>query len=244
VKEWIYGRHPVREHLETLPGTCERLLIAEGSRPDPELEEAARRAGVPVERVPKAKIDRQAAGANHQGVCLLVSGWGYRDLDEIVARVRRPEGTPLVFALDCVQDPRNLGAVIRVADGVGAAGVIVPKDRAAGLTAAAARSAAGAAATMPVAQVTNLARTLRELKDEGLWIVGASHEAERTVFDLKAPFPAVLVLGAEGSGLRQNVAAQCDALAKLPMLGTVSSLNVSVAAGVFAYELWRKSRSA
>ena len=144
--------------------------------------------------------------------------------------------------LDSIQDPRNLGAVIRVADGVGAAGVVIPKDRAAGVTASAARSAAGASVSVPVAQVVNLARTLRELKKKDFYILGASHEGQNSLFEVPFTFPLAMVLGAEGAGLRPNVAAQCDGLAALPMEGQVTSLNVSVAAGVVAYEAYRRHR--
>lgn len=240
--EWIYGRRTVAEHLREAPGTCERLLVARESRIPPEVLEAAREAGLTPDPVARRELDEAAGGANHQGVCLRVGGWGYRDLEDLVARAREPGRLPLLVALDCVQDPRNLGAVLRVADGVGAAGVVIPQDRAAGLGAAAARTASGALATVPVARVVNLARALRELSEQGFWALGASGEAAGGLFEAEVPFPCVLVLGGEHQGLRRNVAAACHRLAALPMAGAVGSLNVAVAAGVFSYELLRRWR--
>lgn len=241
MKEWIYGRRAVAEHLKLLPATCEKLLVAEGATVDADILAGAERAGVPTEKVPRKKIEALAQGANHQGLALLTSGLEYAEEDEVFDAALSAARPKLVLALDCVQDPGNLGAILRVADGVGAAGVVIPKDRAAGLTAAVARSAAGAAASVKVAQVVNLARSLDKFKDAGFWIVGASHEAEKTIFEVEVRTPVVLVLGAEGEGIRPNVAKRLDVTAKLPMLGAVSSLNVSVAAGVFAYELLRRS---
>lgn len=240
--EWVYGRRPVAEHLAATPETCRRLVLGRGTQPPPDLLAAARALGLPLEEADRARLDRLSQGGNHQGVCLEVSGWAYADLDDLVARAAEPGRLPLLLALDSVQDPHNLGAVLRVADGLGAAGVVIPKDRAAGLSAAVARSAAGALASVPVAQVVNLARALRELRERGFWALGAAGEAPATLYDTATPFPCALVLGGEHQGLRPNVAAHCDALASLPMAGAVSSLNVSVAAGVFGYELLRRFR--
>lgn len=243
MNEWIYGRRTVVEHLKEAPDSCRRLLFARGSQMPADIVTVAKALGLPIEEVEKGKIDRLSQGENHQGVCLEVGGWSYAELEDVVRRARGPGRLPLVVALDSVQDPRNLGAVLRVADGVGAAGVVIPKDRAAGLTPAVARAAAGAVAAVPVTQVVNLARTLGELRDEGFWAVGASGDASVPLFDQTTPFPCVLVLGGEHKGLRPNVAAHCDALVSLPMRGAVSSLNVSVAAGVFCYEILRRWES-
>lgn len=228
------------EHLRLLPGTVEKIIVAEGSRPDGELFDLAAKIRIKIEKAQKARLDQLVPGENHQGVAALVSGFEYADLDHVIERVKRKEGLPLIIALDCVQDPRNLGAVLRVADGAGAAGVVIPKDRAAGLTASAARSAAGAAAAVPVARVVNLARCLDALKEEGFTIIGAAHGAEKTLDETRFRFPLVLVMGGEGAGLRPNVAARLDHAAKLPMRGAVSSLNIAVAAGIFAYEIGRR----
>lgn len=244
MKEWIYGRRAVAEHLRLLPADCEKLLVAEGASVDADILHAAAQVGVPVEKVPRKKVDSLAQGANHQGVALLAKEYGYAEEEDVIGAALAKGSAGIVLALDCVQDPGNLGAILRVADGVGAAGVVIPKDRAVGVTAAVARSAAGAAASVKVARVVNLARSLDKFRDEGFWIVGASHEAERTIFEVEARTPVVLVLGAEGEGIRPNVAKRLDVAARLPMLGAVSSLNVAVAAGVFSYELIRRADEA
>jgi 23S rRNA (guanosine2251-2'-O)-methyltransferase len=243
LSEWIYGRRTVAEHLAEAPGTCRRLLVARGAQTPTDILAPAKELGLPTEEVDRPRLDRLSQGGNHQGVALEVGGWAYAALEDLVARAREPGRLPLLLALDSVQDPRNLGAILRVADGAGVAGVIVPKDRAAGLGAAVARSAAGALASVPVAQVVNLSRALRELREDGFWALGAAGEAPAPLYDTATPFPCALVLGGEHKGLRPNVAAQCDGLASLPMAGAVSSLNVSVAAGVFCYELLRRFRS-
>jgi 23S rRNA (guanosine2251-2'-O)-methyltransferase len=240
--EWIYGRRTVAEHLKAASGTARRLLIGRGSRPPAELLASAAGLGLPVEEAERPRLDRVAKGGNHQGVCLEVAGWAYAEWEELLERALEPGRLPLLILLDSVQDPQNLGAVLRVADGVGVAGVVLPKDRAAGLSAAVARAAAGALATVPVAQVTNLARALRELRDQGFWTLGAAAGQPRSLFEVEPSFPCALVLGGEQKGLRPLVAAQCDRLASLPMGGGVSSLNVAVAAGVFSYELLRRFR--
>jgi 23S rRNA (guanosine2251-2'-O)-methyltransferase len=229
--EWIYGRRTVKEQLDALPASCELLLIAEGAEMPQGIKRSAEAAGIKIDRQGRDKIEQLTDGGNHQGVCLRVKSFEYVDIDVITARLKRPEGegTPLIFALDCVQDPRNLGAVLRVADAVGAAGVIIPKDR-----------AAGAAAVVPVAQVTNLARTLTELDKERMWIIGASHNATHTIFETRVNAPTVLVLGSEEKGMRPNVEKRCHSLAALPMMGQVDSLNISVAAGALAYEIYRQ----
>ena len=237
--EWIYGRRTVAEHLAAAPDTCLRLVVAQGRRLPPDLETTSRTVGMRVEEVAPAELDRLAQGGNHQGVCLRVGGWGYVSLEDLLARmVGHP--FPLLLALDQVQDPHNLGAVLRVADGVGAVGVILPKDRSVGLGAAAARTAAGAAATVPVAQVVNLARALDACTDAGCTVVGAAGEGSVALYDCPVRLPAVLVLGSEHRGIRPNVAKRCQALVSLPMAGQVGSLNVAVACGVIAYELRRR----
>ncbi len=239
MREWIYGRRPVEEQLTLLPKTCQRIAVAEGAKIDQQILDLARGAGLVPETMPRQKLDQLAEGGNHQGVCLLCGGWEYAEVDSIIMNSREKGKFPLLFVLDSVKDPRNLGAVARVADGVGAGGIIIPKDRAAGLCASAVRSSAGALAKMPVAQVVNIARTLRELKDEGFFVLGTAPEGEE-LYKAKFFFPLAVVLGAEDKGLRPNVAQNCDLLASLPMRGSVSSLNISVAAGVFAYEALRR----
>ncbi len=240
MKEWIHGRRTVLEHLRLLPGTADKVFVAEGSKPDPELFTEASRQGIAVTRVPRARIEELAPYANHQGVAALVQGFAYADEDAILERAATAGRLPVVVALDCVQDPRNLGAVLRVVDGAGGAGVVIPKDRSAGLNASSARSAAGAAASVPVARVVNLARSLDCFREAGYLILGASHEAAKSIYEIEVSFPLVLVMGGEGGGIRPNVAARLDCAACLPMRGGVGSLNISVAAGIFVYELGRR----
>lgn len=237
--EWIYGRRTVAEHLAASPETCRELLVArDGSGPE-EVLGAARSVGLPVRQVPRGLLDELSGRGNHQGVCLEVGGWRYAALEELAARAREPGRLPLIVALDCVQDPRNLGAVLRVADGVGAAGVIVPKDRAAGLSAAVARTASGALASVPVARVVNLARALDELTAEGFEAVAAAERDAEDLYATAARFPCVVVLGGEHKGIRPNVLRRCGRTVAIPMVGQVSSLNVAVACGVLLYE-WRR----
>ena len=238
--EWLYGRRTVAEHLAVCPETARRLRVARGAKVDAGILARTGALGLPVETVPRVELDRQFRRANHQGVALEVGGWAYTDIDAVVRRARGPGRLPLIIALDGVEDPRNLGAVLRVADGVGAAGVVIPKDRAAGLSAAVARTASGAAAAVPVARVTNLARTLDGLKKDGFWVVGTAGEGAEDLYAAALSGPAVLVLGAEHRGLRPNVRKRCDRLVSIPLEGAVSSLNVAVACGVVAYELRRR----
>lgn len=240
--EWIYGLRTVEAHLRESPETARRLLAAREGRPPREILDAAARAGVPVEPASRARLDELARGGNHQGVCLEVGGWRYADLEEVAALARSPGRLPLLVVLDCVQDPRNLGAVLRVADGVGAAGVVIPRDRAAGLSAAVARTASGALASVPVARVVNLARALDELRAEGFWVAGAAAGAEDDLYGVELRFPCALVLGGEQRGIRPNVLARCDRVVSIPMAGPVASLNVAVACGVLGYEVLRRRR--
>jgi 23S rRNA (guanosine2251-2'-O)-methyltransferase len=240
--EWIFGRRTVAEHLATLPDTCLKLVFARGRRLPEDIETAAGAAGLRGEEADPARLDQLAQGGNHQGVCLRVGGWEYAPLEELVALCPR-HPFPLLLALDQVQDPHNLGAILRVADGVGAAGLILPKDRSAALGAAAARTAAGAAASVPVAQVVNLARALDACVVAGLHVVGAGGEGATSLYDSPVPLPAVLVLGGEHRGIRPNVAKRCATMVDLPMAGRVESLNVAVAAGAISYELRRRHGS-
>jgi len=204
-----------------------------------QIEQLARAAGCTVERIDAARLAAQLGDVVHQGIVAEVQGllpWGE---DQLLAALT-PALDPLLLALDGVQDPHNLGACVRTADACGALAVIVPRDRAAPLNATARKVAAGAAESTPVVVVTNLARTLRLLKDAGLWIVGAEAQGAQRAQDVDLTGGRVLVLGAEGAGLRQLTRRHCDWLVRLPSLGAVESLNVSVAAGMLLYEARRQ----
>lgn len=239
----VHGIHPVAEILATRPESIERIWIADGARGPAvlRLAERARAQGVRVERCPRARIDRMAEeGAVHQGVLARVAEIGYVDLFAILDRI---EDVPLLVALDHVQDPHHLGAVLRSAHLLGAHGLVIPKDRAAGLTAVAVKASAGAAARLPVARVTNLARTLDRLRMEGLRIVGADMDGtpcDRA--DLRGPL--CLVVGSEGEGLRRLTRENCDEIVSVPMVGRgVGSYSVSASASILLYEIRRQRRA-
>lgn len=247
--EAIYGVHAVRALLLRDPRRVRRVLLQRGRRDAraQEIERLAREAGCALERVEGERLAQRLGDVVHQGVAAEVVALAPWDEDALIQAVTaaRPgtpgeRGDPLLLALDGVQDPHNLGACLRTADACGALAVIVPRDRAAPLNATARKAAAGAAESTPVVVVTNLARTLRLLKDAGLWIVGASAEGARRAQDIELTGPRVLVLGAEGSGLRELTKRHCDWLVRLPSVGAVESLNVSVAAGMLLYEAVRQ----
>ena len=239
--ETIYGIHAVRVMLER---HAERVLTVRlaAQRDDPRaraIEELARREQRPVERVDIHALRQQLGDVAHQGVAAEISPLPPWSEDELLVALQAVRA-PLLLALDGVQDPHNLGACLRTADACGALAVIVPRDRAVQLTPTVRKVAAGAAETTPVVAVTNLVRTLKLLKEAGLWIVGADAEAEKPARDVDLRGPIVLVLGAEGSGLRHLTRQNCDFLVSLPQRGAIESLNVSVAAAMLLYEALRQ----
>ncbi len=237
----LYGLHTVRAILCRHPERVHRVLIAE-RRDDPrarEIEQLARARGRAVERATAEALRRRVGEVAHQGVLAEVAPlapWSEDDLLHGLATATHP----LLLALDGVQDPHNLGACLRTADACGALAVIAPRDRAAQLTAAARKVAAGAAESTPFVSCTNLGRTLDLLKQAGLWIFGAEAQASQQAFEVDLTGSAVLVLGGEGAGLRQSTRQRCDFRVRLPQLGAVDSLNVSVAAGMLLYEAVRQ----
>ena len=241
--ERVYGVHAVEALLRHHPKRVKQLWLAEG-RQDPRVQALVQLAGearVPVGQRERRELDEWAEGV-HQGVVAEVSPsqvWGENFLDELLAR---GESVPLLLVLDGVTDPHNLGACLRTADAAGVQAVIVPKDKSATLNATVRKVACGAAEVIPLVAVTNLARTLEKLQQQGLWVVGTAGEATQEIYDLDLRGPTVLVMGAEGKGMRRLTREHCDYLAKLPMGGSVSSLNVSVATGVCLFEAVRQRR--
>jgi 23S rRNA (guanosine2251-2'-O)-methyltransferase len=239
----IYGFHAVTGKLRAHPDAVQEIYF-DGARHDVrarELRGLAEGHGIRVQDVESARLDGMVRGARHQGVVARVAaGTAARDLDEILDALREP---PLLLALDGVTDPHNLGACLRVADAAGAHAVFAPKDRAAGLTATAIKVASGAAESVPYVPVTNLARTFEALKERGIWIVGTDSSADVALFDADLPEAVAWVLGAEGRGMRRLTRERCDRVVRIPMLGAVESVNVSVAAGLCLYES-RRRRSA
>lgn len=248
---WMHGLHAVQALLDRDPARLLRLLVARG-REDARMAAllaAAARARCPVERVDAAKLEQLAGEGVHQGVVAEVRPLPPWDEDRLTAELARlqqaaEEGAapfrPLLLVLDGVQDPHNLGACLRTADACGALAVVIPRDRAVQLNATVRKVAAGAAETTPVVVVTNLARCLRDLKEAGLWVVGAAAEAPQSAAQADLSGPVALVMGAEGTGLRQLTRQRCDLMVRLPSLGAVESLNVSVAAGMLLYEAVRQ----
>jgi 23S rRNA (guanosine2251-2'-O)-methyltransferase len=243
--ETVFGLHAVRALLTRHPERILRLRLA-SERDDPrlrELVELAKRHGRPVERVPAQGLKRQLGEAVHQGVVADIEALPAWTEDDLLSALTIA-AQPLLLALDGVQDPHNLGACLRTADACGALAVMVPKDRSAQLNATVRKVAAGAAETTPVVAVTNLARSLGLLKSAGLWVVGADAEGAKPAQDVDMRGGTVLVLGAEGAGLRKLTRANCDYVVRLPQLGSVESLNVSVAAGMLLYEALRQRGTA
>lgn len=238
----IFGLHAVNAALLRHPETVLELWLdrERDDRTLRELNQAAESQGIAVQRVARRRLDALVPGCRHQGVVARirqVRTGGDKELLELLAGLKSP---PLLLVLDGVQDPHNLGACLRSADAAGAHAVVIPRDRAAGLTAIARKVASGAAETVPLFQVANLARTLAELKQAGVWIAGLTGEAQQPIYDLDLSGPLALVLGAEGRGLRRLTRESCDWLVRIPMHGTVESLNVSVAAGVCLFEVSRQ----
>jgi 23S rRNA (guanosine2251-2'-O)-methyltransferase len=235
----VFGFHAVLARLRADPKSVVEIFLDE-ARNDArgkDLAALAERSGVRLMRVPTKRLDGFYGGGRHQGVVARVEVKSLsHSVDEIVENVEKP----LLLVLDGVTDPHNLGACLRVADGAGAHAVIAPKDHAAGINATVAKVASGAAETVPYFMVTNLARTLGELKERNIWCVGTSDDAPGTLYQCDLKRPLAIVLGAEGEGMRQLTRKTCDELVSIPMAGAVESLNVSVASGVCLYEAMRQ----
>jgi 23S rRNA (guanosine2251-2'-O)-methyltransferase len=232
---WIYGRNPVLEALRQ--GQVERLLIARGVKPGAvaELRKVARGRGVPVDDVPRIELDRALGTTSHQGVAAQLPELEHAPLEAARDRARQRGERLLLVLLDHVQDPRNYGAIIRSAEAFGAHGVVTEARRSAPLSGVVAKTAAGAASLLPLVQVTNLPTTIRELKEDGVWVYGADAEGGARPDQVDWDRDAALVVGSEGRGLRRLVRELCDDLVRIPTVGRTPSLNASVAAGVLLY---------
>ena len=242
--EWVAGRNSVVEVLQAgIPLTG--LYVAEGAERDGRLRDAFRLAaeqGCPLLEVTRAELDRMTGGAVHQGLAARLPSYDYAHPDDLLARAREVDERPLVVALDSVTDPRNLGAVVRSASGFGAHGVLIPERRAAGMTAAAWKTSAGAAARIPVAQTVNLVRQLKAYQEDGCMVVGLAADGDVSLPELTGPDgladgPLVVVVGSEGKGLGRLVAETCDQLVSIPMANHLESLNAGVAASVALYAI-------
>lgn len=236
----LYGLHAVREALRSGTRPMLRLLVLREDRQFADLVRLARSARIPVHVEPQAALDRLAPQSRHQGVVALVAAKRYAELDEILGDARQRGEPPFLVILDGVEDPQNLGAICRTAEAAGVHGVFIPERRSAGLTGTVAKASAGAVEHLRVGCVTNLARLIESLQAEGVWVYALDAAAEKpyTALDLRGPL--ALVLGGEGKGVRPGVRDACDAQARIPMHGRVTSLNVSAAAAIVLYEAVRQ----
>ena len=242
MSRFVYGVNPVLEALKVHPNEVVRVLLERGkegrrSQGADRVAHAAAQAGVRVEDVRQGDLTHRSRSGVHQGVGAELADFRYAELDDLLAGFHGPA---LLLVLDGVTDPQNLGALVRSAYALGAHGVVLPKDRAAGVTPAAFKAAAGALEHCPVARVTNLSRALERMKEQGIWTVALAAEADQELSALDLTVPTALVLGSEGAGVRPLVRKTCDHLARIPMAGQVGSLNVAAAGAVALYEIARQ----
>ena len=233
----IWGRNPVREALRA-GQAVEKIYLAEGLHPGGivgDILDTARQQRILVQWLDRRALDRLAGGANHQGVIAEVAEYRYAALDDLLARAAERHEPPFLLLLDALQDPQNLGTLIRTAEAVGVHGIVIPKYRAAGITPAVVKASA-------VARVTNLAQAITELKQQGVWVVGLDGAAPVSYEDVDLTGPLAIVVGAEGAGLHRLVKERCDVLVKLPMRGRIASLNAAVAGSIVLYHAWRERR--
>lgn len=241
-KHFLFGLHAVQALLQNQPERMTHLWVQK-ARQDKKMEsliKLANQEDIAIEYVAKEELDKLTQGANHQGVvafCKKAATYSEHDIKDFLQTLNAP---PFLLVLDGVQDPHNLGACFRSADAAGVHAIIAPKDKSVGLTPVVSKVASGAAETVPFIQVTNLVRALEILKEEGIWIYGAAGEAEQSLYQTDLKGPIALVLGAEGEGLRRLTREHCDGLMNIPMYGSVSSLNVSVATGILLFEAVRQ----
>ena len=238
--DWVYGKHAVLETLKS-ERSVEKVLLAKNINKFSvnEIIQYAKKEKVPFQWVPRSRLDQLAEGKNHQGVVAQVAAFEYASLDDVFKRAEQKQEAPFFLLLDSIEDPHNLGSILRSADAAGVHGVMIPKRRAAGITSVVAKTSAGAAQHVPVVRVTNLNRIADELKERGVWLVGSDGEAEQIYTKVDYGMPVALVIGNEGRGIHALLKKKCDFLVKLPMKGKVSSLNASVAAGILMYEVMR-----
>lgn len=238
----VEGRNAVLEAFRAKK-TIDKLFVLDGCEDGPvkSIIREAKKTDAIINFVKKERLDQMSETGRHQGVIAYIAAYEYASVDDILKKAEEKNEAPFIILLDDIEDPHNLGAIIRTANLAGAHGVIIPKHRATGLTATVARTSAGAINYTPVAKVTNLSKTIEELKKEGLWFVCADMGGT-TMYDLDLKGPIGLVIGNEGSGVSRLVKEKCDFVASIPMAGDIDSLNASVAAGVLAYEIVRQRR--
>jgi 23S rRNA (guanosine2251-2'-O)-methyltransferase len=238
----IYGINPVLEALKADRPWLNKIVIAEGRHGTPlrSIQQLAREKGVPVQVRVKEVLTKLAGRENHQGVIGLLAGFPYSTFEDLLRISRSRPGRICILILDSVEDPQNLGSLIRTGEACGVTGVILPRDRAAGVTPAVVKASAGAAVHIPVARVTNLVNALEDLKKEGFWIVGADSRAEKSLYEMRFDMNVGLVIGSEGRGIRPLVLKKCDFTVSIPMRGKISSLNAAVAGALILFEIMRQ----
>ncbi|MCL4426291.1 MAG: 23S rRNA (guanosine(2251)-2'-O)-methyltransferase RlmB [Firmicutes bacterium] len=235
----IEGKNVVLEALRA-GRPINRILLAEGMRQLQEIRGLARQLGIPVELVKRERLDRESVTGRHQGVIAQAAAKGYAELEDLLSLAAQRGQAPLLLVLDGIEDPHNLGALLRTVETAGAHGVVIPKHHAVGLTAAVARASAGAMEYVSVARVTNLVRAIGELQEAGLWVYGADANGEKIYWETDLRRPLALVVGGEDRGISRLVKEKCDLLVRIPMQGSISSLNASVAGALLLYEARRQ----
>ena len=240
----VEGRNAVAESFKA-GKTVDKLFILEGCKDGPlnSIIRQAKKKGTVINFVPREKLDQISKTGKHQGVIAILAAFDYAELDDVLAKAKEKSEDPFIFILDNIEDPHNLGAIIRTANLCGAHGVVIPKRRATGLTATVAKASAGAIYHTPVVKVTNISATIEELKNKGLWFVCADMDGE-SMYKLDMKGPIALVIGNEGSGVSRLVKEKCDFIASIPIKGDIDSLNASVACGVLAFEIVRQRMQA
>ncbi|MCF6251362.1 MAG: 23S rRNA (guanosine(2251)-2'-O)-methyltransferase RlmB [Methylococcaceae bacterium] len=240
-----FGIHAVQAAIDYSADKIHHVWV-DGQRQDKRLLSLLsqiQKTGIKVEKADRKRLDKLTDSKNHQGVVIEVELPGVHSENELKHIVTSMSKVPFFLVLDQVQDPHNLGACLRTADAAGVHGIIIPKDNSSGITPTVCKVASGAAETVPIYQVTNLARTLRWLKEQNIWVMGTTGDTEQSIFSADLTIPLALVMGTEGTGMRRLTQEQCDFLVKIPMVGNVESLNVSVAAGVIIYEVFKQRMS-
>jgi 23S rRNA (guanosine2251-2'-O)-methyltransferase len=241
MSDQIEGRNAVREALKTGRNIIEIFMLASGKDGNlKDLHEAARNQQIPVKLVERRQLDQMAQADRHQGVIARIPAYQYDSLDHLLSVGSNAATPPLVLLLDGIEDPHNLGSILRSAEVFGATGVIIPKRRAAGVTPTVIKVASGAIEHIPVAQTSNLSEAIKQLKKAGYWIAGGEGGSRTRVMDQDLTGPLGLVIGSEGKGISRLVKEQCDYLVRIPMAGKTGSLNASVAAGILLYEIFRQ----
>lgn len=241
-REIIYGINPILEALKGERLTLNKILVAEGKESPVlrTLQQLAREKGIPVHRCPRELLNKETGSEHHQGVLAYPAGTAYASWEELERRITQASDFCVVLILDSIEDPQNLGSLIRTAEACGVQGIIIPKDRAAGLTPTVIKTSAGAAAHLPIVRVTNLAQALEDLKKLGFWVVGAEARGAKSLYEMKFDMKVGLLIGSEGKGIRPLLLRKCDFTVSIPMRGKISSLNTAIAGAVVLYEILRQ----